>query len=160
MTLHAQAYHVVVGNPPYINVKDPELRRLYRLYYKSCSGKYQISVPFTELLFNLGESYGYVGMITSNAFMKRGFGKKLIEEYLPKWDISQVIDTSGVYLPGHGTPTTILFRTEPRLPVAHKLRVVRGIRGEFVAPSVLLKRPFGAEIRTTSILPGFRWPLY
>ena len=52
---------------------------------------------------------GYVGMITANSFMKREFGKKLIEEYIPRWDLTHVIDTSGAYIPGHGTPTVILF---------------------------------------------------
>jgi hypothetical protein len=31
--------------------------------------------------------------------------KKLIEEYIPRWDLTHVIDTSGAYIPGHGTPT-------------------------------------------------------
>ena len=48
-------------------------------------------------------------MITANSFMKREFGKKLIEEYIPRWDLTHVIDTSGAYIPGHGTPTVILF---------------------------------------------------
>ena len=145
LTLQTQGYHVVVGNPPYINVQDPELRRLYRVYYKSCSGKYQISVPFTELFFDLAERDGYVGMITSNAFMKRSFGKKLIEEYLPKWDMTHMIDMSGVYLPGHGTPTAILFARNRR-PVYSKLRVVRGIRGEATEPADPANAPVWIEI--------------
>lgn len=158
VVLHSQNYQVVVGNPPYINVQDPELRRLYRHYYKSCSGKYQVSVPFTELFFDLAERDGYAGMITSNAFMKRSFGKTLIEKYLPKWDITHVIDTSGVYLPGHGTPTTILFG-RMRSPIAGVLRVVRGIRGEAVPPDDPANAPVWSEIRHNIDQPGFegRW---
>ena len=48
-------------------------------------------------------------MITANSFMKREFGKKLIEEFFPTVDLTHVIDTSGAYIPGHGTPTVILF---------------------------------------------------
>ena len=48
-------------------------------------------------------------MITANSFMKREFGKKLIEEFFPRIDLTHVIDTSGAYIPGHGTPTVILF---------------------------------------------------
>ena len=44
-------------------------------------------------------------MITANSFMKREFGKKLIEEFFPRVDLTHVIDTSGAYIPGHGTPT-------------------------------------------------------
>ena len=61
------------------------------------------------------EGAGYAGMITANSFMKREFGKKLIKEYIPRWDLTHVIDTSGAYIPGHGTPTVIQFgRHHPR----------------------------------------------
>jgi len=57
---------------------------------------------------------GYVGMITANSFMKREFGKKLVEAYIPQWDLTHVIDTAGAYIPGHGTPTVILLgRNQP-----------------------------------------------
>ncbi|MDZ4800308.1 MAG: BREX-2 system adenine-specific DNA-methyltransferase PglX [Bryobacteraceae bacterium] len=131
--LQEQRYHTVVGNPPYINVEDPALRLKYRQLYRSCSGKYQISVPFTELFFHLSVSHAYVGMITSNAFMKRSFGKKLVQTCLLKWDVTHVIDTSGVYLPGHGTPTAILLGRN-RGPVSDVIRAVRGIRGETGIP--------------------------
>ena len=42
-------------------------------------------------------------MITANSFMKREFGKKLIEEFFPKIDLTHVIDTSG-----HTSPVTAL----------------------------------------------------
>src|SRR5262249_2843190 len=112
-----QQYHVVVGNPPYITVKDKALNQGYRNRFGSCHKKYSLAVPFMERFFDLAiradsKEYrpaGYVGMITANSFMKREFGRKLIEEYLPRWDITHVIDTSGAYIPGHGTPTVILF---------------------------------------------------
>ena len=65
--------------------------------------------------------------------MKREFGKKLIEEFFPRVDLTHVIDTSGAYIPGHGTPTVILFVRNQR-PVAGKLRTVMGIRGEPSTP--------------------------
>ncbi len=48
-------------------------------------------------------------MITANSFMKREFGKKLVEEFFADVDLTHVIDTSGAYIPGHGTPTVILL---------------------------------------------------
>jgi hypothetical protein len=154
LILQAQGYHVVVGNPPYINVQDPELRRLYRAYYKSCSGKYQISVPFTELFFDVAEKNGYVGMITSNAFMKRSFGRALIEKFLPKWDMTHVIDTSVAHVPGHGTPTAILLGRN-RFPLGTRLRVVRGIRGEPAVPDDAPNAPVWTEIRRHVDQPGY-----
>ncbi len=48
-------YDVVVGNPPYITVKDKKLNALYRELYASCVGKYALSVPFAEKFFQLAK---------------------------------------------------------------------------------------------------------
>lgn len=137
-----QQYHAVVGNPPYITVKDRAVSELYRTRYGSCGGKYSLSVPFMERFFDLAikgdgtpqQPAGFVGQITANSFMKREFGKKLIEEYLPRWDLTHVLDTSGAYIPGHGTPTVILFgKNQP--PVSGTIRTVFGIAGEPATPA-------------------------
>ena len=130
-----QQYHVVVGNPPYVTVKDAAVNRLYRARYSTCYRQYSLAVPFTERFFELalmGDSTqhsGLVGIITANSFMKREFGKKLIESFLPSVDLTHVLDTSGAYIPGHGTPTVILFGRH-RAPVGELIRTVMGIRGE------------------------------
>ena len=46
-------YHAVVGNPPYIIVKDAALNAAYRQRYASCHMKYSLGVPFTERFFEL-----------------------------------------------------------------------------------------------------------
>lgn len=134
-------YHVVVGNPPYIAPKDRALKTIYRRAYVSAFGQYALSAPFMELLFRLaikgeqGRGAGYVGQITANAFMKREFGKKLIEHVFAGHDIGNpidltlVIDTSRAYIPGHGTPTVIIVGRRRR-PVAQQVRAVLAIRGE------------------------------
>lgn len=136
-------YHVVVGNPPYITVKDKTLNELYRELYPACAGKYALSVPFAQRFFELamrgdaeGHGYGMVGQITANSFMKREFGEKLIEGYFGHAvELTEVIDTSGAYIPGHGTPTVILVGRQRggdgRSPV---IRTVRGVQGEPAAP--------------------------
>ena len=134
-------YHVVVGNPPYITPKDKALNQGYRERFGSCHRKYSLAVPFTERFFDLAhapapgaaEPAGFVGMITANSFMKREFGRKLIEEFIPRWDLNHVVDTSGAYIPGHGTPTVILFGRHRR-PVNGSVRAVMGIRGEPAIP--------------------------
>ncbi len=65
--------------------------------------------------------------------MKREFGKKLIEEFFAKIDLTHVIDTSGAYIPGHGTPTVILLGRS-RKPVDETVRAVLGIKGEPSTP--------------------------
>jgi hypothetical protein len=65
--------------------------------------------------------------------MKREFGKKLIEDVLPRLDLTHIVDCSGAYIPGHGTPTAVLFGRN-RAPVEQVVRTVRGVRGEPTAP--------------------------
>jgi hypothetical protein len=139
-TLLSRSWHAVVGNPPYIICRDPALNGLYRQRFKTCHRQYSLGVPFTERFFQLArfdlnpERAGYVGLITANSFMKREFGKKLIENWVPTHDLTLVIDTSGAYIPGHGTPTVILFGRNRR-PVASTVPAIMGIRGEPSRPA-------------------------
>lgn len=132
-------YHVVIGNPPYITVKDAALNKAYRERFSSCHRQYSLAVPFMERFFDLaikgnnGGSAGYVGMITANSFMKREFGKKLIETFIPRWDFTHIIDSAKAHIPNHGTPTVILFGRHQK-PVRHTVRAVLGIKGEAITP--------------------------
>ena len=126
-------YHAVVGNPPYIVVKDAALSVAYRQRYASCHMKYSLGAPFTERFFELaltgnGQPAGYVGLITANSFMKREFGSKLIEQVLPRLDLTHVIDTSVAAIPGHNTATVILLGRH-RSPLGTSIRTVMGIKG-------------------------------
>lgn len=124
-------YDCVVGNPPYITVKDPALNRLYRDRYSTCHRQYALSVPFMERFFGLAASNvrpGWVGYITSNSFMKREFGVPLIQDFLPKQDLRYVIDSEGAWMPGHnmdGTPTVIMIGRHCA-PSTEQVRVVLG----------------------------------
>ncbi|MGW2858359.1 BREX-2 system adenine-specific DNA-methyltransferase PglX [Streptomyces sp. NPDC001205] len=141
--LNQGRYHVVVGNPPYITVKDKQLNQLYRELYDACGGTYALSVPFAQRFFELakrggadGNGYGMVGQITANSFMKREFGTRLIEEYFAhKVELTEVIDTSGAYIPGHGTPTVILVgRPREGSKRQATIRTVRSVQGEPAVP--------------------------
>ncbi|GAB3156786.1 BREX-2 system adenine-specific DNA-methyltransferase PglX [Micromonospora sonneratiae] len=137
-------YHVVVGNPPYVTPKDKQLNELYRALYKDvCSGKYALSVPFAMRFFDLakrpeadGRGSGHVGQITANSFMKREFGRKLITHYFAhEIDLTHVIDTSGAYIPGHGTPTVILVGRQRKTNRADTIRAIMSVRGEPEEPT-------------------------
>jgi len=131
--LRSKSYHAVVANPPYITPKDRGLNEKYRKRYSACHMKYSLAVPFMQRIFDLACEGGYTGQITANSFMKREFGKKLIQEFFPTIDLTHVLDTSGAYIPGHGTPTVILFGRQ-RKPVGGTIRTVLGIRGEPTTP--------------------------
>ena len=138
-----QRYHAVVGNPPYIVCRDAALRESYRKGYpNSAQRQFALAAPFTERFFKLAldpseageKSAGYVGLINANSFMKREFGNGLVEKVLPGLDLTEVVDTSGAYIPGHGTPTVILFGRHRR-PEGERVRVVMGRRGEPETPA-------------------------
>jgi SAM-dependent methyltransferase len=81
-------YAAVVGNPPYITVKDAAVREeIRRSYPRSAFRSYSLAAPFAERFFQLARSGGAVGLITANSFMKREFGAKLIEQVLPRLDL-------------------------------------------------------------------------
>lgn len=130
-------FQVVVANPPYITESDEARKRYHkekvgkpqRARYVSASGKYSLGAPFTERCFQLAAKDGFVGLINSNAFAKREFGVPLVEEVLANEDLFLLVDTSGAYIPGHGTPTILVFGRH-RKPVGERFVAVLGKRGE------------------------------
>ncbi|WOX21230.1 BREX-2 system adenine-specific DNA-methyltransferase PglX [Streptomyces solicathayae] len=157
-------YHVVVGNPPYITVKDKQENENYRKAYDACAGTYALSVPFVQRIFELAvrgkgmQPAGFTGQITANSFMKREFGKKLIEEYFVSGRVgvtlTHVVDTSGAYIPGHGTPTVILAGRNSLPSEKGVIRAVLGVRGEPDQPSVASEGLVWQAIREQIGRPG------
>lgn len=132
-------FHAVVANPPYITEKDAARKDYHRekvgksQRYVSAYREYSLGSPFTERCFQLAVKDGFVGIITSNNFMKREFGKPLIEQVLVRYDLALVVDASQAYVPFHSTPTVLLFgrnRTSERPTI----RAVMGKRGESGTP--------------------------
>lgn len=134
--LEEGSYDVVVGNPPYITASDPTSNQLYRrLYPDVCKGTFALTVPFAHRFVDLARpGSGYIGKIASNSFMKREFGVPLVEHFFPKFELTHVIDTSGAYIPGHGTPTAIIV-IRNRKPDLRPVRAVLGTRGEPSQPT-------------------------
>jgi len=140
-------FHVVVANPPYITEKDKSKKAMHRGKegpgpgYKSAYRLYSLASPFTERAFQLATPEeqgggGFVGYITSNNFMKRSFGKALIEKVMAGRQLTGVVDTSGAFIPGHGTPTVILFARNARPSRQDGVRAVLGKRGEPCNPPI------------------------
>jgi hypothetical protein len=139
--LGASSYHVVVGNPPYITVKDKRENALYRERWSACAGTYALSVPYAQRMYHLAiratadQRAGFVGQITANSFMKREFGKNLIEQFFPTVHLTHIIDTSGAYIPHHATPTVILAGRNYIGRTSERVRAVLGVRGEPTQPA-------------------------
>ncbi|WIM67643.1 BREX-2 system adenine-specific DNA-methyltransferase PglX [Corynebacterium breve] len=134
--LRSEKYDVVIGNPPYITPKDPKQNQRIRSRYKQyCKGTYALTVPFMVKFFRLAKgedassALGWVGQITSNSFMQREFGKPLMERFFDEVELREIIDSSGAYIPGHGTPTVILVGRNIK-QTTETIRGVLGIEGE------------------------------
>lgn len=128
-------FHVVVGNPPYITEKDKRRSRYHteklgtERRYLSATGRYSLGAPFTERMLQLAFDGGFIGEITADSFMRREFGVALVQRVFARSDLRKVVCTSGAYIPGHGTPTCILFLRR-RTPATRHVSVVMGRRGE------------------------------
>lgn len=81
--------------------------------------------------------------------MKREFGRKLIEQFLANLDLSLVVDTSGAYIPGHGTPTVLLFGHNGAQSTRRFVRY-SVFEGSRLHQSTLEKVSFGLTSCTTS----------
>jgi len=133
--LRPRTYHAVVANPPYITPKDPALNAAYRERYATCHRQYSLAVPFMERIVSLAVEGGYTGQITANSFMKREFGKKLVESYIHAIDLTHVIDTRCVHLPAHATATAILLARR-RAAVCGTVRLVSTLKNEEPKPVI------------------------
>lgn len=132
-------FHAVTANPPYITEKDSARKDYHRekvgkkQRYVSAYREYSLGSPFTERCFQLAEKDGFVGIIKGNNFLKREFGKPLIESVLAGLDLTLIVDTSQAYIPFHGTPTILLFGRNRR-PQGESIRAVMGKRAESGIP--------------------------
>jgi len=153
-----RGYHAVVGNPPYIRGDDEASRAAYRARYASCHRHFVLTVPFMERFFELatlpegaGErARGYVGKITGNSFMKRDFGRPLVESFLPHQELTLVVDCSGADIPGHtGIPTVVLFG-RPGPPRTTTVPIARSLQGESSASGQVFWRDLEEELATRS----------
>lgn len=131
-----ERFEMVVANPPYVTPKDAAQREAIRQVYESAHGKYGLHGPFMEAITRKWlMPGGFACTIVGNNFMKREWGKSLIEHVLASTDLRMVVDTSGAYIPGHGTPTCILgLRGEGHKREDRKVAKVTGKKGEPSTP--------------------------
>ena len=130
-------FDIIVGNPPFVTARNAKKNDSYRQRWKRvCSGKYLLICPFLDLSFSLLRCGGQLGFIVSNAFVKREFGKPLIEDFFPTVDLQKVIDCAGLLFPGHGTPTCLIFgvNQQPVLQVPIRVAAILPGGGDLRTP--------------------------
>ncbi len=123
-------FDIMVGNPPFVTSRNKEKRELYRERWQPyCYGQYHLLVPFFPRSFGIMAKNAQLGLIVSNAFAKREFGKPLIEGFFPTVEINKIVDCSGLMFPGHGTPTCITFGRNRKPLIDSAIRVAAILPG-------------------------------
>lgn len=86
-------FDVVIGNPPYFSIsQDPSLLKVQDLYSQTFNATGDIYALFIELSERLLKNKGYSTLITSNKWLRAGYGKKLRNFLASKCNPIDLID--------------------------------------------------------------------
>lgn len=92
----SNGFDIVIGNPPYIhfeNIKDTQERNSYsELGYETYAARGDMYTLFYELGVGLLNNRGILTYITSNKWMRAGYGKKLRNYFINKTNPLILID--------------------------------------------------------------------
>ncbi len=112
-------FDVVVGNPPYINIKiltktNKKEKEFYQTKYEVVSGSYDIYILFIERTIKLLKNGGMFGFIVPNKFTVTDYGLLLRKFILNNCIIKKIIDVSNLpVFKGVGTyPVLIILKKE------------------------------------------------
>jgi type I restriction-modification system DNA methylase subunit len=150
-------FDLIVGNPPFVTARNAEKRELYRERWpRVCYQKYLLVCPFFEMSFGLLRPDGQLGFIVSNAFAKREFGKPLVEDFFSTVDLQKVIDCSGLFFPGHGTPTCLVFGAQRKPNENAPIRVAAILPGGGDLRTPPEESPLWHKLAAQHDEPGFQ----
>ncbi len=90
-------FDVVIGNPPYIQLQSmhEEADKLKKMDYRTYARTGDIYCLFYELAYKLLKKDGVLAFITSNKWMKAGYGEALRNFLATQTDPMQLIDFAG-----------------------------------------------------------------
>lgn len=120
-------YEYVVGNPPYVNIKNinDEKQQWYKELYQSAYGRFDLYVLFLERGLDMLSEDGKLGYITSNKFAKSRYGKEIRNIISTEYNLEQYIDfgDTGVFEDAVNYPCILIVSREMDQPVHYaKLR--------------------------------------
>ncbi len=85
-------FDIIVGNPPYVDSKNLKpYSEYFSKNYKTYNGTADLYVYFYEVSLNILNKNGILGFISSNKFMKTGYGENL-RKLLSQKNILQILD--------------------------------------------------------------------
>ncbi len=109
----ANWFDVVIGNPPYIQLQKNKLGKLYKnAGYATFAGTGDIYCLFYEKGVALLKINGHLCYITSNKWMRAGYGKKLREFFVEKTNVKNLLDFGGFQVFENATVDTNILLIE------------------------------------------------
>ena len=109
-------YHAVVAQPALHHAEGQALNHAYRERYSPATAVLA-GGAFIERFFSLGGRRRLHRSDHGQWLHEAGVRQEADRGVLAEVDLTHVVDTAGAYIPGHGTPTVILFGRN-RAPVA------------------------------------------
>ena len=87
-------YDYVVGNPPYVNIKNipDRSQEVYRELYDSAYGRFDLYVLFIERGLDLLNENGELGYITSNKFARSKYGQEIRRIISAEYSLAKYVD--------------------------------------------------------------------
>lgn len=120
--MKAGGFDLVIGNPPYVRHElIRELKPELKANFKTYAGTADLYVYFYELAYELLKPGGYLGYISSNKWMRAGYGRKLWTFIKDKTTLITLIDLGEKLLFEGATTYTNIITLKKQEPVAHNL---------------------------------------
>ena len=110
--MKAGGFDVVIGNPPYVQIQgmEKELKEGYKeANYKNYISTGDIYQLFFEKGLDVLKAGGIVGMITSNKWMRAGYGAVTRDYFYRNSNVNGVIDLGGGRFKGATVDTNIIL---------------------------------------------------
>lgn len=87
-------FDAIVGNPPYIDVKEmpQEVKTELSRTYRSAQQRFDLYVPFIEKGLQLLRPKGYLSYIVPSMFMRREYGSDIRKVIVEESNLSRVVD--------------------------------------------------------------------
>lgn len=103
-------FDIVIGNPPYVRGSRIENKALIKKEFEEVyTGNADLLIYFYVLGFNLLKDKGILSYITSNKWLRAGYGEKFRKYLLENVDVLDIIDFGGLEIfEGTGVDVNIL----------------------------------------------------